>query len=462
MSEPRYRFGEFTFDAQRGVLQRNGTRVALPNKASELLALLLREAGNTVPKERLYEAIWGEKIVEDGNLTQTVYVLRRTLSNGAGERTMIRTIPQVGYAFVEPVTTEDNAAHGSPVLRYAAIAAIAVLALLAYATYARLNSAASANPEALLPTAALKAYELGRQAWNKPTRASALRAREQFLKVVKLAPKSALGYAGLSDAYLLLWGRSKDKAERELNHRMTQTYARRALDADPNSSEAHASNAQIIYYDMRPGAQQEFEHAIALNPRNALAHRWFGEYWMMNGAFSEAADELGRSNAIQPLVPQDLFWLGVAHYYAHHYSAAVEAFTEALAAGADDPQVGLHLALADEAAGDTRAALRQLDRMERVGRDVTNVRAVRASILARHGESTAALREIAPLMRPQNSAAAGTVSVAIALAAAGKPAEARAWLRAHRRIPDETSIFPSHDPRLVGLQHFEPLPPSSV
>jgi tetratricopeptide (TPR) repeat protein len=213
---------------------------------------------------------------------------------------------------------------------------------------------------------------------------------------------------------------------------------------------------------MRPGGQKEFERALELNPRNALAHRWFGEYWLMNGAFSRAADELGRSNAIQPLVPQDLFWLGVAHYYAHHYPAAVAAFREALAAGADDPQVGLYLALADEAAGETPAALRQLDRMQRAGRDITNVRAVRASILARHGQTAAALKELAPLLQPANSTAAGTVSVAIALAASGKAAEAKAWLRAHRKLPDETSIFPPYDPRLVGLQHLDPLPPSSV
>jgi DNA-binding winged helix-turn-helix (wHTH) protein/tetratricopeptide (TPR) repeat protein len=461
MSEPRYTFGEFVFDAQRRVLERDGVIVALPNKASELLALLLREAGQTVSKERIYEAIWGEKIVEEGNLTQTVYVLRRTLSNGHPARTMIRTIPQVGYAFVEPVNVVVETAHPTPGRRIAAVAAAALLALLGYMAYVHVNSAASNNAEALLPTPALKAYELGRQAWNAPSRQSALRAREQFVRVVKIAPKSALGYAGLSDTYLLLWGQTKKKPERERYHKLAETYAQLALKVDPDSSEAHASNAQLTYYESRPGGQQEFERAIELNPRNALAHRWYGEYWMMNGHFEEAAQELGRSNAIQPLVPQDLFWLGVSHYYARHYDAAAQAFGEAVAAGGNDPQIRLYLALSYDAAGNTPSALRELARMEASKNPWPDIRAVRASILAMHGEREAALREIAPLMHSKKSLQLSPVSVAVTLARSGNVAEAEQWLNRHHKEPDETSIFPYLDPRLVGL-HLRPLPPPAV
>lgn len=457
MSEPRYRFGDYVFDAQRRVLERHGAAIALSNNATELLALLLREAGKPVSKERIYDTLWGEKIVEEGNLTQTVYVLRRTLSNGRAGSTMIRTIPQVGYAFVEPVSVANDSPHRTTPARYAAVAALAFIALLSYVVYLRLNSAASANAEALLPTPALKAYELGRQAWNKPTRESAFRAREQFLRVVRLAPKSPLGYAGLSDAYLLLTD-STPKSRREPYFMLARTYAQRAIALDAGSSEAHASNAQITYWSMQPGAQQEFELAIALNPRNALAHRWFGEYWLMQGRFGDAADELARSNAIQPFVPQDLFWLGVSYYYAHHYTAAAHAFRDAIAAGGDDPQIGLYLALSYEASGNTQSALQELDRMERAKKAVGDIRAVRGSILASHGERDAALRAIAPFVHSTKGAQVSAVSVAVTLAKTGNVAAAREWLRRHHRYFDETSIFPQLDPRLVGLR-LEPLPP---
>jgi tetratricopeptide (TPR) repeat protein len=283
----------------------------------------------------------------------------------------------------------------------------------------------------------------------------------QFLRVVKLAPKSALGYAGLSDAYLLLWGQTRPKNERERYHNLAKIYAQRALTVDPNSSEAHASNAQLTYYENRPGGQQEFERAVALNPRNALAHRWFGEYWLMNNRFDEAANELARSNAIQPLVPQDLFWLGVSYYYARRYGAASQAFREAIAAGGDDPQIGLYLALSYDASGNLNAALRELDRMQRTKAASPDIRAVRASILALHGERDAALREIAPLIHSAKYVPLSPVSIAVTLAKSGNVAEAQNWLRRHHKERDETSIFPYLDPRLVGL-HLEPLPPPAV
>lgn len=460
MSELRYRFGDFVFDAQRRVLKRDGRVVALPNKASELLALLLREAGKPVSKEDIYEGIWGEKIVEEGNLTQTVYMLRRLLSDDRAAHTMIRTIPQIGYAFVEPVTVSAAEPRSTLTARVALAAAIAVIALLSYAFYLRLNSAASSNSEALLPTAALKAYELGRQSWNTPTHESALRAIKQFLRVVKLAPHSSLGYAGLSDAYLLL-ADSTPRAKRAPYLKLARMNALRAIAVDPNSSEAHASNAQIIFWDMRASPQEEFERAIALNPRNALAHRWFGEYWLLNGHFEQAADELARSNAIQPPVPQDLFWLGVSRYYAHHYAAAVEAFRETLAQGGTDPQIGLYLALAYEASGDTNAAFRELATLQQKKTALPDVRAVRASILARHGEREAALHEIAPFIHATKNTQVSAVSIAVTLAETGNVAEARKWLNRHHKDPDQTSIFPYLDPRLAGLR-LSPLPPPAV
>jgi DNA-binding winged helix-turn-helix (wHTH) protein len=133
MGEPRYKFGGFVFDAQRRVLQHDGIVVPLPNKASELLCLLLSEAGKPVSKERIYEAVWGEKIVEEGNLTQTMYVLRRALSNGSSGRTMIRTIPQLGYAFVEPVTVAPETSRRPLRIRVISAVACALAVLLSYA-----------------------------------------------------------------------------------------------------------------------------------------------------------------------------------------------------------------------------------------------------------------------------------------------------------------------------------------
>lgn len=458
MSGLIYEFGHFRFDAQRRALSRDGVPVRLSNKALEVLALLLREAGKPVSKERMHETIWGNSFVDDANLTQTIYVLRKTLSNGSPDRAIIRTIPKLGYEFVEPlrINVPSPPPRRAP-LWPGALAACALLAALTVVYFAASRPQTS-SADALLPTAALKAYGIGREAWINPTRASGFRARTQFERVVRLAPRNPLGYAGLSDAYLLISGQTPPGKERRRLCAVAAAYARRALSLDPNSSEAHASNAQSLYYHKLPGAQAEFEKAVALNPKNALAHRWFGEFWLMRGNFPAAAGELALSNALQPPIAQDLFWLGVAQYYAHRFREATQSFRETIAVGGSDPEIGLHLALAYDANGDAPAALHELNALQRAHPDSADVHVVRASVLGSH-HPVAALKEIARALQ-SNSAGVSAFSVAIALARAGKLDEARTWLREHRVWSDETSIFPRYDPRLAGLQLYPPRRPT--
>ncbi len=451
MSAQKFEFGHFVFDARRRVLLRRGSKVRLPNKALEALSLLLNQAGKPVSKEDMHEALWGDSFVDDANLTQTIYVLRKTLGNGTPGKTMIRTVPKLGYEFVEPVN-EVAASPGRRFIGWPAALSAAMVTAGIFVLYSVAYAPPTGGAESLLPTAALKAYELGRTAWINPSSASASRAIVQFKQVVKLAPRNPLGYDGLSDANLLLAGQSSGKTRRRFLNE-AESLAREALALDPNSSEAHASIAQVLAFQRNPDAQQEFERAVALNPKNALAHRWFGEYWLMHAKFNEAYLELARSNALQPPVPQDLFWLGVAQYYARHFVDAAASFRETLAAGGSDPEIGLHLALAYDAKGDAPAALRELDVLQRARRDSANIHVVRASVLATH-HPAAALKEISAALRSTKTEPVSAMSVAIALARAGKIDEGRTWLREHRVQSDETSIFPRFDPRLAGLRLY--------
>jgi len=99
----KYAFGEFTYDPQRFELSAGGRSIPIANKPLEMLALLLSEAGRPVSKKRIYERLWGQAIVEESNLTQTAYVLRKTLSMQMPRKIFIRTVPKCGYLFVEPV-----------------------------------------------------------------------------------------------------------------------------------------------------------------------------------------------------------------------------------------------------------------------------------------------------------------------------------------------------------------------
>src|SRR6267142_1456328 len=95
-----FEFGRFRLDAESGRLLRDGEVVLLPPKAAETLIVLVAGAGRPLERETLMQAIWGETIVEDANLTVAISQARKALGEGSD---YIRTIPRVGYQFMADV-----------------------------------------------------------------------------------------------------------------------------------------------------------------------------------------------------------------------------------------------------------------------------------------------------------------------------------------------------------------------
>ena len=102
-----YEFDEFHLDAQSRVLRRCGTTVPLTPKAFDVLLLLVQNAGRTVTKDELMKAVWPDSFVEESNLTQTVFMVRKALDETAGRR-YILTVQGQGYRFLVPVTEADK------------------------------------------------------------------------------------------------------------------------------------------------------------------------------------------------------------------------------------------------------------------------------------------------------------------------------------------------------------------
>ncbi len=97
-----YRFGEFSLDAQGRVLKRGAEAVPLTRKAFDALFLLIQNAGRTVTKDELMGAVWPGSFVEESNLTQTIFMVRKALDETA-ERRYILTVQGEGYRFLLPV-----------------------------------------------------------------------------------------------------------------------------------------------------------------------------------------------------------------------------------------------------------------------------------------------------------------------------------------------------------------------
>ncbi len=105
-----YRFGEFILDPQGRMLRMGEEAVSLTPKAFDALVLLVQNAGKTVTKDELMEAIWPGSFVEESNLTQTIFMVRKALDETATRR-YILTVQGQGYQFLVPVT---ETAGGAP------------------------------------------------------------------------------------------------------------------------------------------------------------------------------------------------------------------------------------------------------------------------------------------------------------------------------------------------------------
>jgi Tol biopolymer transport system component/DNA-binding winged helix-turn-helix (wHTH) protein len=109
-SDDRLGFDEFVVDPIGRALFHHGTPVPLNSKAFDTLLLLVSNAGETVAKETLLEAVWPGVAVEENNLNQAVSALRKALGDTASPRRFIITVPNRGYRFVRPVTIVAPAA----------------------------------------------------------------------------------------------------------------------------------------------------------------------------------------------------------------------------------------------------------------------------------------------------------------------------------------------------------------
>ena len=171
MVEPEnnlYEFGPFRLDTTERCLMREGSFVPLTPKAFELLIVLVRNSPRVMGKDELMEELWPDCVVEESNLTQHVFAIRRALGENHSEPRFIETVARRGYRFKErvkqirEVVSEDtklesqDGFHGKDLIsdqkrakrswRVAAVVALAVFTIVAamFAIRARFSDAGEA------------------------------------------------------------------------------------------------------------------------------------------------------------------------------------------------------------------------------------------------------------------------------------------------------------------------------
>ena len=92
-------FGDFTVDRTLRQLRRGDTTIPLPAKSFDLLAYMAENPGRPLSKSELLAAVWPDSFVEEANLSQNVFLLRKAL----GADGSIVTLPGRGYQFAAQV-----------------------------------------------------------------------------------------------------------------------------------------------------------------------------------------------------------------------------------------------------------------------------------------------------------------------------------------------------------------------
>jgi DNA-binding winged helix-turn-helix (wHTH) protein/tetratricopeptide (TPR) repeat protein len=401
-----YEFGPFRVDVANLLLFRNGQPLSLAPKAVETLVALVQHGGQIVKKDDLIKIVWSDRVVEESNLSQNIYLLRKTLGEGSNGQRYIDTVPRRGYRFVGEVH-ECNATgtdlilagrtdlqpvfeshddiveqsdsrsldyrpshtvnHGRWWVIFLAGVAIIVLAALSYLAFFR-KLETSATKASLSRTRvgsisdgfseqhltansdAYGAYIQGRYYWGKQTTPALEQAIQQYQEALRYDPNYALPYAGLAEAYALL-GSHYDSTELSPSNAMSKAKAAAVKSIEMNDAVAETHTAlgaikERYDWDWR-GAEKEFQRAIELNPNYAHAHQEYSLYLSAVGRNADAEAEMKRAEELDPTSQSIGKDMGDLFYLARDYEKALEQYRLTLKIDPTDPlAIVLHRAMA--------------------------------------------------------------------------------------------------------------------
>jgi serine/threonine-protein kinase len=159
---------------------------------------------------------------------------------------------------------------------------------------------------------AYSAFLLGRFHWNKRSARDLVLAASHFGEAIAMDSGFAAAWSGLADTYVLYPPYGVETLSwREAISRSEQA-ARTAIALDSMSAEAHASLA--IVHDARwdwQEADQEFQRAIAINPKYATAHQWYGIFLVGTGRLQDGLAAIRHAEELDPLSPIIGVWVAL-------------------------------------------------------------------------------------------------------------------------------------------------------
>src|ERR1700739_184845 len=112
-SKRLYEFGPYRIDPTKRVLMRGEDAVQLPSKVFETLLVLVQHSEEVVSKDDLLKTVWPDSFVEESNLSQSIFLLRKALGDIPENRQYIVTLPGRGYLSIRGAGSHGDRARRS-------------------------------------------------------------------------------------------------------------------------------------------------------------------------------------------------------------------------------------------------------------------------------------------------------------------------------------------------------------
>jgi serine/threonine-protein kinase len=318
-------------------------------------------------------------------------------------------------------------------------------------------------PRAEAP-ASLGAYDYylkGRYYWRRRTPAALARSIEYFEAAIAADPGSALGHAGLADAYTLEveYG-AIDPTEGTPRARDA---ARRAIDLDPHLAEAYPSLALIrskCDWEWEE-AESLYRKAIALNPGYATAHFWLsGDLLAMLGRLDEAEEEVEIAIELDPLSGIIYEGRGFVQLLRREYEKAIHSYREILEF---EPFPYRPYAAIGRALGLQRKhaeALQMLEKARAMESEVPTILAAIGQVYGEAGHRDSAYEVLSRLETQAHQRHVPSTCFALVYTGLGEKDQALDWIERgcerHEMNVTSIGVHPIYD-SLRGIRRFEAL-----
>jgi serine/threonine-protein kinase len=302
-----------------------------------------------------------------------------------------------------------------------------------------------------------EAYQLylkGRFQWNKLNEEGLNKAIDYFTQAIGKDSTYALGYAGLADSYSILAANfvpPKDAIPK------AKSYAKRALDLDPQLAEAHYAQGSVHFlfdWDLS-AAEKEARRALALNPNYTNAHILDSYVLQAMGRFDEAIAQGKLALELDPLSLIANACLGLAYYYAGQYDQTIEQNHNLLEIEPKFFLIYVDLARAYEQKGMYDQALNELSRARELVGDEPTVLAEIGYAYARSGKTGEARKILDKLNELAGQKYVQEYEIAAVYVALGEKDQAFALLDKAYAQPSAWLIMLRVEPKFAVLRQDE-------